>query len=150
MAWINRVLLALLCLLGSAALGALWAAVSLLLGVPLGVGTPVVALAAVAFLAFNEVPPGRSRAALAVLMTGLTIAYANYTRAAGLLAGDLGLHLNEVWWRVGIELAWAVTRVQVQSLDLIGYAVGLVLAALLGAAAWRPASPKRRVRRARR
>lgn len=133
-------------LLGSSAVGALWAlwpltaawlgwATRYQLLAMLPQAAPLAALLLVALLAFLGVPAGRWRALAALALYLLALAHANYLTAAGSLAGTFGYRLDEALPRIGVEMAFALARAHTDQAGVWLYLIGAALAVVLSG--WR-------------
>ncbi len=94
----------------------------------------VAAFALVALLRFNGHSASMARGLSAMLLTGLSIAHANYLMAAGFIGAQMSMPFVDLLLRMGAEMAIAVSRAHAAPFEGLFYILALVAAGLLG---WR-------------
>lgn len=117
---------------GILGMSAVWLALSWTLHSHCGWLAPVAALDMVLMLRLAGAPPGRVRAALAVLGTAIAIVLSYWMIAATQMGWLLGLSPLESAQRLGPVLAGELTRHATGAWDLAWAALAVVLAARLG------------------
>ncbi len=143
----NRVLGLVAILLGTSCIAALWAFLPLFSTIPgwfdsarlhtlLALAAPLAALTIWILLAFNGYRAGSGRGTASLLLYFAAAIYANYVTSAGLIAGQLGYTLGGAIQRIGPEMAFALWRANIGSMEILLYAVGAGVAVLLGIAPW--------------
>ena len=101
----------------------------------------LIALIAVFALRFSKVQLAWPRALTALAYFVLAVLYAQYLRAAVLVAMGIGFGLGPTLMRMGPEMAAALALPRVGLADVIGVVVGALLALLLGYASGRRPLP---------
>jgi hypothetical protein len=122
----------LLTILGVASITALWSILTLISGGFGGYLALAAALCIALLLHSFGYLPGLKRAVLALLLMSASVIYQAYLFAAGTMAGEMGFSLGESAQMIGVDLAFALFRAHVTTLELSCYGFSLLLAAVLG------------------
>ncbi len=120
--------------LAAAAFGAIWSLIALATSSRAPWLAIVAAIGIVVLLRFNEHPPSIARALSAAALSALAIAHANYLMAAGFIGAQMSMSYADLLWRMGIEMAVAVSRAHAEPLEPLAYALAFGIAFALG---WR-------------
>ncbi len=129
--------------LGAAGFAAAWMLLALMLNRQCNWLAPLAALDMVLLLRMAKWPPGRARAAWAVLATGLVIAAANFLIVAGQVGQNFGMRPWESALKLGPSYAWLLLTMALDRIDLALWAAGLLVALWAGLSGRRPAPSAR-------
>lgn len=128
----NSILGVVAAVLAATAFGAIWSLVALATGTRAPWMAVLVAVLICSLLRFNGHPPSFARSAGAVLLSALAVLHANYLMAAGFIAAQMSMGFVDLLWRMGFEMALAVSRAHAEPFELAYYAIALALAGWLG------------------
>jgi len=120
-----------LVLLGCFGLAAAWVVIALLSGSQGAWMALLAALDAAWLLRLGGARPGWTRMGVGVAATALTIVLANWGIVAAHLGGMLGLGFTDATLRLGPSLAWTLAALANGGADLLWFAAGLTLAAIM-------------------
>ena len=111
--------------------GAVWPVIGMILhsdAAWMGIAAAVVAGFGAGMLAL---PRAWARAVVALLLTAVSIAYAQYLNAAAVVTGAIGIPFRAVVSTMGPEMAFALARARMSSTGALVMALALVIAAAI-------------------
>lgn len=129
--------------LGAAGFAAAWMLLALALGGLSAWLAPLAALDMVLLLRMGKWPPGRSRAAWAVLATAAVVVAANFLIVAGQIGQNFGVRPWQSALLIGRDYAWLLLRLATDRIDVALWATGLLVALWAGLSGRRPAPSAR-------